>query len=68
MAGRGHLALNSWYRHRKQARERAALAHREAVLDRMRWQVEELRTHLDRCAAMHAVIRAELDRPVPFVW
>jgi hypothetical protein len=51
-----------------EGRQEAALAAREAMLDRMAWQMAELRESLDRCAAFHAAMRVELDRPVPFVW
>jgi hypothetical protein len=39
-----------------------------AVLDRLQWQVAELRTHLDRLAAANAIMAVELSRPVPLVW
>jgi hypothetical protein len=41
---------------------------REAVLDRLQWQLAELRTHLDRLAAANAIMAVELSRPVPLVW
>jgi hypothetical protein len=44
---------------RKKAREQAALAHQEAALDRLQWQLTELRGHLDRCAKFHAIMAAE---------
>jgi hypothetical protein len=47
-------------RRRAKARQQAALAHAAAVLDRLQWQVAELRTHLDRLAAANAVMAAEL--------
>jgi hypothetical protein len=44
---------------RAKAREQAALAQaiaaREAVLDRLQWQLADLRASLDRCAVAHAV-------------
>jgi len=48
---------STWYRRRKQAREREV---RDAVLDRLDWQLAELRASLDRMAAAHAVMVAEL--------
>jgi hypothetical protein len=56
------------YRRRAKARERAALAHAAAVLERLQWQVAELRTHCDRLAAANAIMAVELSRPVPLVW
>jgi hypothetical protein len=32
------------------------------MLERLRWQVEELRSHLDRAAAFHAAMAREFDR------
>jgi hypothetical protein len=53
-----------WYRRRKQAREREALATataaREAMLDRLAWQLAELRVALERAAEEHAVMAREL--------
>jgi flavin-binding protein dodecin len=53
-----------YYRRRAKARQEAALAQaiaaREAVLDRLAWQVAELRASLDRCAVAHEVMYAEL--------
>jgi hypothetical protein len=58
------VSRSTWYRRRKAAREQAALAAamaaREAVLDRLDWMVAELRLSLDRCVAAHEVMRAEL--------
>jgi hypothetical protein len=45
-----------------------AAAAREAMFDRLQWQVAELRTHLDRLAAANAIMAVELSRPVPLVW
>ena len=49
---------------RAKARQQAALAQavaaREAVLDRLAWQVAELRASLDQCA-MHEAMAAELN-------
>jgi hypothetical protein len=51
---------------------RAALAHamaaREAMFNRLEWQLGELLASLERAAAFHAATAAELNRPVPFVW
>jgi hypothetical protein len=50
----GRLALNPYYyRRRQKARQEATLAAREAVLDRLQWQLAELRASLDRCTAAH---------------
>jgi hypothetical protein len=38
----------------------AATAAREAVLDRLAWQIGELRFSLDRCAAAHEAMAVEL--------
>jgi hypothetical protein len=58
------ISRSAYYRRRAKAREQAALAAataaREAVLDRMAWQLAELRASLDRCAAAHELMRAEL--------
>jgi hypothetical protein len=52
------ISRSTCYRRRKQARKRAALASaqaaREALLDRLEWQLAELRAHLDRCARAQA--------------
>jgi len=62
--GRKGARARHGYRRRKLARERAALAavavHRNAVLDRLEWQLAELRASLDKCAAAHAVMVREL--------
>ena len=50
-----------WYRRRAKAREQAAQAAREAVLDRLAWQIAELRVNLDKCAFAHAAMAAELN-------
>jgi hypothetical protein len=46
--------VNTWYRRRKQARERAAAgqaaAMRHAALDRLAWQVAQLRADLQKAA------------------
>jgi hypothetical protein len=50
---------------RAKAREQAALAAataaREAVLDRLQWQIAELRVNLDKIAVANAVMAAELN-------
>jgi len=47
-----------------QAARAAALAQataaREAVLDRLQWQLAELRASLDRCAVAHEAMAREL--------
>jgi hypothetical protein len=52
----------TYYRRRAKGRQEAAAAAREAVFDRMAWQLGELRTHLDRLAAFNAVMAEELSR------
>ncbi|MGO9233641.1 MAG: hypothetical protein ACLP4V_05950 [Methylocella sp.] len=61
------ISRSTWYRRRKAARERQALAlveaAREAVLDRLDWQLSLLRSDLERCARFTdqgAAIIAEL--------
>jgi hypothetical protein len=54
------LALGISRRRRAKARSQAALAAREAVLDRLAWQIAELRAGLDRCAVAHAAMAVEL--------
>jgi hypothetical protein len=49
-----------YYRRHAKAREQAALAQTAAVLDRLQWQLAELRESLDRCAAANAIMAAEL--------
>jgi hypothetical protein len=57
-------AAAPWYRRRAKARQQAALAQataaREAVLDRLQWQLAELRASLERAAVAHEAMRAEL--------
>jgi hypothetical protein len=55
------LSRSTWYRRRAKAREQAVLAAREAVLDRLAWQLAELPAQLDRCAAAHAAMAAALN-------
>jgi hypothetical protein len=58
------VSRSTYYRRRAKARHEAALAQataaREAVLDRLQWQLAELRVSLDRCAAANAAMAAEL--------
>jgi hypothetical protein len=54
------LSRSTYYRRRRKAREQAAVAAREAVLDRLQWQLAELRANLDRCAVAHAAMAVEL--------
>jgi len=65
------LSRRVYYRRRAKAREQAALAAREAalaqanaareaVLDRLAWQIAELRANLDKCAVAHAAMAREL--------
>jgi len=61
VAGFGHQPQHLYYRRRAKAREQAAQAAREAVFDRLAWQLAELRASLDRCAIAHAVMAAELN-------
>ncbi len=56
------ISRSTYYRRRAKAREAAALAAREAVLDRLAWSVAELRANLDRMAVAQAVMAAELNR------
>ena len=60
MAGFGHIAQH-YYRRRAKAREQAAMAAREAVLDRLAWQLAELRASLDKIAVANAAMEAELN-------
>jgi hypothetical protein len=45
---------------RQEAALAAATAMRDALLDRLNWQLAELSASLDRMAAAHAVMVAEL--------
>ena len=47
-------------RRRAKGRQQAAQAHVVAVLDRLVWQVAELRANLDKIAAANAAMAAEL--------
>jgi len=64
------VSRSTWYRRKAKVREQAAqaaraaalaaaTAAREAVLDRLQWQLAELRASLDRCAVAHAGMEAE---------
>src|SRR5215467_9761182 len=57
------ISKSTYYRRRQKAAEQAALAHAATVLDRLQWQVAELRASLDRCAAAHSIMAAELGTP-----
>jgi hypothetical protein len=46
---------------RAKAREAAALAAREAVVDRLAWQLAELRANLDKMAVANAAMAAALN-------
>jgi hypothetical protein len=58
----------AYYYRRKKARQWADVVARKAVLDRLAWQVAELRASLDRTAAFHAVMAEVLGAPLPLVW
>jgi hypothetical protein len=62
------ISRSTWYRRKAKAREQAALAAREAVFDRMAWQVAELRESLDRAAAFNAIIGEVLGAALPLIW
>jgi len=63
------ISRSTYYRRRAKAREQAARAAvlaqasaaREAVLDRLAWQLAELRANLDKIAVANAAIAAELN-------
>src|SRR5262249_6378905 len=59
VAGRGDFSVDTWYRRRAKGRQQAAQTHAAAVLDRLAWQVAELRAHLDRIAAANAIFARE---------
>ena len=50
------ISRSPYYRRRAKAREQVALGHAAAVLDRLAWQLAELRTSLDQCAAWQAIM------------
>jgi hypothetical protein len=66
------ISRSTYYRRKAKGRQQAALAHdaaaREAMLDRLHWQVVELRASLDRAAAFNAAIGQVLNAPLPLVW
>jgi hypothetical protein len=55
------ISRSTWYWRRAQAREQAAMAAREAVLDRLQWQIAELRASLDKIVVASAAMAAELN-------
>jgi hypothetical protein len=54
------ISRSTWYRRCARAAQQAALAARNAVLDRLQWQLSELRANLDQCVTAHAVMAAAL--------
>jgi hypothetical protein len=60
----GGISRSTWYRRRKAAREREALAARasksQATVERAEAFAAELARDLERCAAFHAVMAREL--------
>ena len=54
---------STWYRRRKAAREREALATRQAMFDRAEAFAAALRRDLERCAAAQAIMARELALP-----
>jgi hypothetical protein len=64
VAGHGHQPQYLHYRRRAKARHEAALAQataaREALLDRLQWQLAELRASLDKIAVANAAMATEL--------
>jgi hypothetical protein len=56
------------YRRRKKAADQAALGTREVMLDRLEWQVAELRESLDKVAGFNAIIGEVLGAPLPLIW
>jgi hypothetical protein len=55
---KGHGWL--WHQRRAKAREQAATSAREAVLDRLAWQIAELRVSLNKIAVANAAMAAAL--------
>jgi transposase-like protein len=59
------VSRSTFYRCRKQAREReakaAAMAARQAILAQLDWQLSELRASLDRMAEANAAMAAILN-------
>jgi hypothetical protein len=63
VAGHGHQPQHlvpPTLKARQQAALAQATAAREAVLDRLQWQLAELRASLERAAVAHEAMRAEL--------
>jgi hypothetical protein len=54
------ISRSTWCRRRKVAREREALAARQAMFERAEAFVAALRRDLDRCATFHAIMAREL--------
>jgi hypothetical protein len=54
------ISRSTWYRRRAKAREQAATSAREAVLDRLAWQIAELRVSLNKIAVANAAMAAAL--------
>jgi hypothetical protein len=38
------------------------------MLDRLQWQVSELRESLEKVAVFHTIVAEVLNAPLPFVW
>ena len=62
------VSRSTWYRRKAKARQQAALVARAAGFDRLRWQVEELRSNLDKVASFHAIMAEVLDAQIPLIW
>ena len=60
MAGFGRITQHLYLPRRAKARQQAALGHAAAVLDRLQWQLAELRASLERAAVVHAAMAREL--------
>jgi hypothetical protein len=60
VAGLGHIPQQRRAKARERAALAAAMAAREAVLDRLAWQIAELRSSVERAAVAHAAVAAEL--------
>jgi hypothetical protein len=54
------VSRSTWYRRRKQARERAALLAQQATFERAESFAMALARDLERCALAHAVMAREL--------
>jgi hypothetical protein len=57
---RGWLWASAAAPARQQAAQAHAVAAREAVLDRLAWQIDSLRANLEKAAAWNAVMAREL--------